>query len=442
MNYLKIFVVLFCFISLLIGCKKEVIADIKNAKIVFVSGQNQIDTAGNNLKNPIIAKVIDSISGEAIDSIFMKYELNTCIVEPARSVFFQGKREFFSELDKTTKEFSTKVQLDCNAGEQTMDINVTKLGTSQVVATAKLKLTALLQRKKWGQACCFGEAHFNAYHRMADGTIFIGLEKGLMKTLDGGLSWQTLKMPEVGEVTQVYGMGSKIVINVHTRTVEINSKEDENIYVSNDNGNTWSLVGTSKTNKIFQNVRELSIGKSGKILFVGNNLPFSTADNGKNWYPIINYSILRLYEDNFRNIHYTDTNGHLYTVKETGILLSKNSISNTFGFIQMLLNDEKTGQIIAVKDEGLGSKIYSSTDGGNTWNVIYTSTYRISGLQKIGNTYVIRGPVYFYKADLNFNIVETIPNINTTQVGYLAALNEKKFIGGVANGLPFFYYCE
>ena len=434
MNYLK-------FLNLCIGigllflmsnCTKDVmVGDIKNAKIVILNGQNQTDSVNTTLREPVTFKVIDSISGLeiSVDSFHVECRSQTNLLEPLKGSFFHNyvvnlSRYYFNNT------FSGNWTLNCAVGTQTLNIALFNYRTVQPLGTAHVTATALPVERSVETPCSFGTAPTHSLFRQPNGTLYLGLDKSFFKSTDGGGSWQNIVLPKTGAVTQIYVSGQKILINIHTLVGTINLTEVNDLYLSKDGGTSWKSIGSSLNNSVFGYINKMSITSQDKILIYSAYMTYIFNENSGIWTKFMPESHDTFFDDNLGNVYYLDTNKYLYSSKDNNQTWQRNVLSSDFTRISTFLKEENSNRIFAFSNEGTGSKIYRSSDSGNSWTNIVTTTFPIDGIQQVGNVYFARsGWFNTLRLDANFNLIETItPSTDNYNLCNLTAMTEKKLI--------------
>ncbi len=148
------------------------------------------------------------------------------------------------------------------------------------------------------------------------GDIFINASPaGLYKLSKNGSQWIAANGISGGSVNSMCSSGSYLIAGT-----------DGGLYRSSDRGNSWIVVGNSSSNK---SVQSIASDRSGNIYLSTYSLTLISSDNGMTWKEI--------YSSGFRSL-ITDSEGILYGVKE-------------------------------------GTGIYQSTNKGNTWTLVYSSSY-------------------------------------------------------------------
>lgn len=111
--------------------------------------------------------------------------------------------------------------------------------------------------------------HLNAINALADGSLFIVGEAGqIFRSIDQGVSWQSIESPYEGSLFGVNGTGVKgQVLTFGLRG---------NAFRSEDNGETWAEVAQDITETLMSG----AVGDGGRLVLVGNSGMLLVSSNG------------------------------------------------------------------------------------------------------------------------------------------------------------------
>jgi photosystem II stability/assembly factor-like uncharacterized protein len=192
------------------------------------------------------------------------------------------------------------------------------------------------------------------------GCVVSTTQGGLLRTLDGGLSWRRIPIPT-------------ITLNLY----DVEYLSEDTILVCGNTGNLWRSVDGGST---WSDMNPPTNQWLYRLHFVDMNLGFAsgfggtilrTTDGGTTWSLIANPATNRLWDMQFVN----DTVGFVVgwegrVMKTTDAGLTWNTIAANaaIDYQSLFFLDEQTGWIGG--DEGT---IMKTTNGGQTWTTQYTS---------------------------------------------------------------------
>jgi hypothetical protein len=156
---------------------------------------------------------------------------------------------------------------------------------------------------------------------------------GILKTVDGGLSWKAIGLSKVGGFTRIIAHPS-----VAGRVYASGAKSGGGLYRSDDGGNTWTkLTGGLPPGAVTDFA--LALGPTDDVLFAAlpNHGVFRSKDGGKNWDQLT----LPATVQEMRRVH-----------------------------IDCLPNDFKHVAFLSVNYAGNLEEIDASDDGGDNWTTI------------------------------------------------------------------------
>lgn len=211
-----------------------------------------------------------------------------------------------------------------------------------------------------------------------DNIIYLGTRlNGLWKSIDKGKTWNEVKtFPDVSEVIpalpgldsiqqrrmQAQNRGSGIVMilfdpsnsskNHSTVYAFVSLMDRNNLFKSEDNGETWSIVPNQPTQ--YRPTHALLAPDGFMYMTYGNNPGPAPMTNGAVW------------------------KYNTYTGEWTDITPDKTSAQRQFGYAAVAVDRQHPQTIIASTynryNDG-GEEIFRSTDGGNTWRPILKQSH-------------------------------------------------------------------
>jgi photosystem II stability/assembly factor-like uncharacterized protein len=196
--------------------------------------------------------------------------------------------------------------------------------------------------------------------------------RSLYRSIDGGATWtkadKGIDLQEFG-----YDLGSGVFVTqvisngINNHFYCIASGE---VYLSTNTGSDWT--------KIFdkQSTESIRVDSSGYLVVCGNYGVFKTIDEGKSWIDLkFGVDLFRKY---VRSIE-IDAHNNIYALSGTAILYRYDSITNTWAETTPLPSGNGT---LMFKVNSLGNiflldtkyNLYSSLDGGNSWQNVITNS--------------------------------------------------------------------
>ncbi len=235
-------------------------------------------------------------------------------------------------------------------------------------------LVCLTVRAQWVQTNGYFGGNINVL-KVSGNNLFAGTDKGVYLSVDNGNSWTQVNNGLTN--TNIYSM----VVNGENVFVGTGGS---GVFLSSDNGSSWTAVNNGMTNS---DVRSLYF--NGTNLFAGteNDGVFISSDNGQTWNSIINgltNSPFRAFiafngaiyaGSNGGGVFKTINNGGSWVQVNTGFIYQNAVNISAFAILG--------GKIYAGTEEGL----YSSTSG-SSWTLLTTS-FTVKSLEVSGtNLYV------------------------------------------------------
>ena len=200
------------------------------------------------------------------------------------------------------------------------------------------------------------------------GCVVSTIEGDLMRTMDGGLSWQGIGIPAISLNLYDVEYLSEDTILVCGNT--------GNIWRSIDGGSTWTDMNPPTTQWLY------------RMYFVNMNLGFAsgfggtilrTTDGGSSWSIIVNPATDRLWDMAFVN----DTtgfvvgwSGNVLKTVDAGLTWTPLNPSGTTDFRSVFFIDEQTGWIC-----GEGGMIMKTNNAGTSWTTQYNTGQQLNYIQ-------------------------------------------------------------
>jgi len=251
----------------------------------------------------------------------------------------------------------------------------------------------------------------SVYFHNIDTGFVIGNGGTVLKTLDGGITWDT-KASSLGILLRIYFF--------NTNNGYIVGREGL-IARSTDQGDTWSVVRNG--NEWLTGIYFISdtVGYACGYTYDGLNTVILKTQNGGNSWESLNINILGSPED----IKFTDGNTG-YIVGGLSLILKTTDSGLTWTRTPEILScDFKSCSFI---DNNIGciagdSYIYKTTDGGTTWSDVSIPSFNsLFSVNLIGNTgFIVGGEDYYYGAVV-LKSVDTGSNWNYVSEGTKAHL--------------------
>lgn len=247
----------------------------------------------------------------------------------------------------------------------------------------------------------------------SSGHIFAGTAEGLFRSTDVGNNW-TKVLPDLNIRSIVISSSGKIYVGIENRTA---SDPDAGVYLSIDNGNTW----TKKNEGLFNLfVKSLAITSDGTILAgTSGSGVFRSTDGGDNWLlPANNADVvveaLTIASD---GTIYAATNQSPYK----GVIKSTDK-GNTWNQANNGLNDLQVNAIVFNSSNShifngtYSQGVFRTTDAGANWYKINNGLPPISNGDNIVRSFTVNSAGVMFAGTKGSGVYRSI--IFTTPILY------------------------
>jgi ligand-binding sensor domain-containing protein len=259
---------------------------------------------------------------------------------------------------------------------------------------------------------------------LLNGNLIVGTNYGMYKSTDDGLNWDKVKQDSIGTATCFYlNSNGKVFIGTYNK----------GIFVSSDNGNSWTNLGLQNVN-----ISSISVDASGKI-FVGTrgNGIFASGSNydWKEVNPDFNYKIFPSLLINSQNIIFAGDAG-VYKSDDGGKSWSLKINGLGYWSVQSLLVN-KNGNLCAGTDQG---GFFLSSNNGESWtkfnNGLINTEITALAMNDLGHIFsgTWRGGTY-RTVDNGLNWESIDSGLTIKQVSSLIISKENYLFAGTSRGV-------
>ncbi len=351
-------------------------------KISLVSGDNQTDTIGYQLPNPIVVKVTQN--GTPLSNYGVLFEGSGCN-EDLMGVNYT--------LPDGTAGYNWALAGD--VGQQTMKIFAIDANNKKVDSITINSKAIPAGSSGWhASACTYPfDNTITAICKSGAGRLFTSLSGGpayLRYSDDNGVSWFSVK---------ALGNAHRFETVAASSANEVFAAADDGNFYSTDNGQTWATLPVQGFDA--PNVSGMSFTPSGKI-FVSTQLNsiYVSSDKGKTWIitpaSAFTFPTLSGNDGNFA-CPSEDKNGNLYVLaKESGTIYKSTDAGKTWAYLNFSntrfesLFIDKNNWFYTSVTYGLPTGIYVSKDNAVTFNLLSSTNDDLDdnlSVQSDGNLY-------------------------------------------------------
>ena len=211
-----------------------------------------------------------------------------------------------------------------------------------------------------GNVTC--ENALNSIKFIANGQIgFLAGQNGLLyKTSDAGNTWFLVPLNITNNLNKISSDGVNIIV------IACN---DGKIIRSDDRGNTWNYINIG----LNTNLLNLNITEKGKGFITTGGSLYNTNDYGLSWKICFTragttFNSLSDYGEN--NSILAGNNNFIFTTRDGGHSWTKPVMPSSF---HLDFNYAKMFDNALAFTASTNGKIVKTSDGGNTWNIVYSS---------------------------------------------------------------------
>lgn len=203
--------------------------------------------------------------------------------------------------------------------------------------------------------------------------VAVGFKGAMVKTLDGGNTWQTMKKGLTGSI---FDIG---FFNTFDGLTISGSASESHLYRTFDGGFSW--VQDSIINEGPCYMMRI-IGQTCFILSSSHKLLVSY-NAGTDWevfeVPSVNWQYSDMHFVNNNTGYLCGYNGEIFKTNDGGHTWTDKSLSSSNVFIDLFFVTENLGWLI----ESTMDKVYRTTDGGNTWDITTLEDYIVCQPQRL-----------------------------------------------------------
>lgn len=434
----KISFLLVALVSFYYGCKKDNHPKPSQPnsayQITLVQGNNQVDTIGNMLRDSIKVKVTQN--GAPLKNYTVEFIRSNCddIITTEAKTSASGQASFAWYLSGTTGGQSLKVILLANGDKQD---------------SITVKATGLTATKGWHRAGCVQNFEISGVAVLSSGRLLASVNANTYPYYsdDNAISWHPLMSFTNSHFVDKIVAGGPNEIFVAT--------DDEGLFYSNDNGNTWSNISAGIDNAT--GFADFAYTRSGKLIYTDNSGVYISPDKGATWNDASSgLPFGQSYnpcEELNGDLYIIGSDGELYKSTNNGGLwvnLGSSKGNILLASVESLYIDANGDMYLSNPHNGPGTKggIFKSTNQGATFTNVFlqqevgNSYPNITNMSKIASNYYFSfaGRGVYQTTDFKNYANLTQPYASYGLLSYTLAKNSYFVIGSPGFGI--FYYVQ
>jgi len=396
------------------GCKKDKKDPINlpaGLQIQVIKGNNQADTTGNQLKDSVTVKVTNS--GSPVTGYIVQFKRSGCqdqtITEATTSS--TGQASFSWYLSGQTGAQSLSIIL--------LDNNRNKVDSASAAATG------ITPASGWHRGGCLQNFPVNNVTALSSGRILasVNATNYPFYSDDNAMSWHPLT---------TFSNTHFISKIISTSAGTFLATQNEGIFLSGDNGQTWTNISSGIWN--VQAFSDMNYTANGDLIVTNSSGLFVSSDGGQSWnendfglptgsstYPVElpNGNLFVIGSDNSVYMLPVHT-GNWQNVGANGNYILSN--------VESLFVDDKGNMFAGAPHDAPGgtANLYESADGGTSWSPVFTQSHFSSAASysNIDNISKINGIYYFAYAGIGLYQTSDFSTYSTTtlQLGNIGVL--------------------
>ncbi|MFI5162914.1 MAG: WD40/YVTN/BNR-like repeat-containing protein [Sphingobacteriales bacterium] len=411
----KLYYLLFAFILICLGCKKDKKegppADTSvGLHILITAGNNQKDTIGKGLKDSVTIKVINN--NVPVSGYIVQFKRSGCEDQTIsqKTTNASGTASFAWYLSGETGPQSLKAILLDNS--------------HAIKDSVTFGATGIAPSHGWHRGGCLQNFPIGDVAALSSGRILASVNATGFPYFsdDNAVSWHPLKT-----FSNTYFISK--IMSVSTGTYI--ATQNDGVFFSADNGQTWANItgGIPDT----RNFSDLAYTPAGNLIFCGSGGVYLSTDNGTSW---------NEYDFGLPAGQATypceQTNGDLYIIGSDAYLyylpVHKSQWVNIGAYDQYLLSsvesiyiDSKGAMFIGTPHNApdATATLYESVDQAQSWSPVFSQIHESSSYPNISGITQYNGVYYFSFAGIGVYQTSNFVNYNdiTAQFGNLGLLS-------------------
>ena len=427
----------FYFIAVIVvccfGCKKDKRVTPQDnlsvgLHVLINAGNSQTDTIGNVLKDSIVVKVINNGL-------------------PAQGYTLQFTRSGCRDLQTSTAISSAKGTasfawyLSGTPGPQLLKVVVIDNNGHKADSTS-VNATAIDAGKGWHKGGCLQNFPVGDVSALPSGRILAAINASTYPYYsdDNAASWLPLKTFS----------GNYVISKILSTSAGVYmATQNAGVFFSGDNGQTWSNITNGIPNN--QGFADMTLTPSGRLIVTNTSGLFVSTDNGQSWdeedYQLPTGASYYPCEQLNGDLYVIGSDVSVYKLpNHTGTWLSVASLGGyLLSNVGSMYVDEHGNMFIGSPKDAPGApgSLYESTDGGQTWNQLFThaavgpSYANITDISKLNGTYYFSfaGLGIYQTTDLNSFSNQTIQFSSLGLLTYTVSKNSTFVLGSPGFGI-------